>query len=210
MKDNLRDKISELYAGLGVYVRFYVRARSRLLNLDHYAQFLPPAGLLIDVGCGRGIMANYLSLRFPDSQVIGIDLDPERIDVARKTIGERGNITFLLRDARDWALPDCTGVIMTDFLHHVSRRDQDLILTNVFQSLEPGGVLLIAEVDPTAQPVYRYWVSSLSDRVLYPSARSCFRKPCDWESNLSHLGFTVKSTRLRDPVFAGILYVCQR
>jgi len=210
MGNNLSDKLSELYVGLGIYVRFYVWARTGLLKLDYYSEFLPHDGLLIDVGCGRGVMANYLALRFPDSQVIGIDLDHKRIDVALKTVGERGNISFLLKDARNWALPGCTGVIMTDFLHHVSRRDQEPILQNVFHNLESGGVLLISEVDPTARPLYRYWASSLSDRVLYPLARSCFRKPCDWENILARVGFTVKATKFWNPVFGGILYVCQK
>ena len=210
MGNNLSDKLSELYEGLGIYVRFYVWARIRLLKSGYYSEFLPHDGLLIDVGCGRGVMANYLSFRFPDSQVIGIDLDHKRIDVALKTVGERGNITFLLRDARNWALPSCTGVIMTNFLHHVSRQDQELVLGSVFQSLEKGGVLLISEVDPTARPLYRYWVSYLSDRILYPSARSCFRKPCDWESILGRVGFTVKATKLWGPILGGILYVCQK
>ena len=119
MGNSLSDKLGKLYAGLGIYVRFYVWARAKLLNLDYCSQFFPHNGLLIDVGCGRGVMVNYLSLRFPDSQVIGIDPDHKRIDVALKTVGKRKNITFLLKDARDWAFPSCTGVVMTDFLHHV-------------------------------------------------------------------------------------------
>jgi 2-polyprenyl-6-hydroxyphenyl methylase/3-demethylubiquinone-9 3-methyltransferase len=210
MGNSLSAKLSKLYAGLGIYVRFYVKTRAKLLNLDYYSKFLPHNGLLIDVGCGYGVVANYLALRFPDSQVIGIDLDHKRIDAALKTVGKRGNISFLLKDARDWDLPSCTGVIMTDFLHHVSQRDQGLILHRVFNSLEKGGVSLISEVDSTAKPFYRYWASYLSDRVLYPLSKSYFRKPHDWENILSSVGFSVKIIKTRNPIFAGILYVCQK
>jgi len=210
MENSLSDKLSKLYAGQGIYVRFYVWARAKILNVDYYPQFFPHNGLLIDVGCGRGVIANYLSLRFPDSQVIGIDLDRKRIDVALKTVGKRKNITFLLKDARDWAFPSCTGVVMTDFLHHISRREQELILHKVFHSLGRGGMLLVSEVDPTAKPFYRYWASCLSDRVLYPFSKSHFRKPYEWENTLSHLGFDVRIVRFRNQIFAGILYVCEK
>ncbi|MBL7209415.1 MAG: class I SAM-dependent methyltransferase [Dehalococcoidia bacterium] len=210
MGNSLSDELSKLYAGLGIYVRFYVWARAKLVNLDYYAQVLPHNGLLIDVGCGRGVVANYLSLRFPDSHVIGVDSDHKRVDAALKTVGKRKNISFLLQDARRWALPGCTGVVMTDFLHHVSRRDQEIILRRVFRSLEKEGVLLVSEVDPTARPLYRYWTSWLSDRILYPFSKSRFRKPCEWQEYLSHLEFNVKAIKLRSPIFAGIVYVCQK
>lgn len=199
-----------LYSGLGIYIRFYIKVRCWILDLDAYPKFLPPDGVLVDIGCGRGVLANYLSLCFPESQVIGIDSNPKRLEVALKTVGKRGNIDFLLKDARDWALPSCTGVVMTDFLHHLSRHDQELILQKAFDSLEKEGVLLISEVDPIAKPFYRYWASYLSDRFLYPFSKICFRKPYEWENTLSHLGFDVKTIKMKYPIFSPVLYVCQK
>lgn len=210
MRNILNEKLSGLYAGQSIGVRFYANVRPKLLNLDYYAQFLPDNGLLVDVGCGYGVMANYLALHFPHSQVIGIDLDRKRIDAALKTVGKRKNITFLLKDARDWAFPGCTGVTMTDFLHHVPRSEHEPILRHVFQSLENGGILLILEVDTTAKPFYRYWTSYLSDRVLYPGSRSFFRSPPDLQSSLSNLGFSVKIIKVWNPIFAPVLYICHK
>jgi len=208
--DSPRDKLLELYSGLGIYTRFYVKVRCWLLQLERYAEFVPPDGVLVDIGCGQGVLANYLSLRFPGSQVIGIDSNPKRIEVALKTVGERGNINFLLKDARGWALPSCTGVVMTDFLHHLSRQDQELILQKAFDSLEKGGRLVILESDPTAKPIYGYWLSYLSDRFLYPFSKICFRKPYEWENTLSHLGFDVKTIKMKYLIFSPVLYVCQK
>jgi 2-polyprenyl-3-methyl-5-hydroxy-6-metoxy-1,4-benzoquinol methylase len=147
-----RDKLLELYTDLGMYDWLYIRLRAKLLPLELYQEMLPSEGLLVDVGCSYGIVANYLSLSFPNSQVIGIDLGRKRIKIASKTIKGRQNIHFVLRDVRDWVLPPCAGVIMIDFLHHISRRWQELILRKVFHSLGKGGVLLVSEVDPEAKP----------------------------------------------------------
>lgn len=203
-------ELIRLYNAQHGYVSFYVRMRGRLLRLDYYSEILPSQGLVIDVGCGYGVLANYLSLCAPDRQVLGIDLSSKRIAAALKTIGSRKNISFLTEDAARWVWPSCTGISMTDFLHHVYPPEQEIVLYKAFQSLQKDGVLLISEVDPTAKPSYRYWASYLSDRVLYPFLKSYFRKPDDWENSLSCLGFNVRIIKTRNPIFGGVLFVCRK
>jgi len=209
-KSSLVSELIRLYGGQHGYISFYVRARSRLLRLDYYSEILPSRGLVIDVGCGYGVMANYLSLCAPDRQVLGIDLNRKRIGSALKTIGSRKTISFMTEDAVRWVWPSCTGISMTDFLHHVHPTKQAMVLSKAFQSLQKDGVLLISEVDPTAKPSYRYWASYLSDRVLYPLSKTYFRKPGDWGNALSCLGFNVRIIKLRNPIFSGVLFVCQK
>jgi len=209
-KNSPVSELIRLYNAQHGYVSFYVRARSRLLRLDYYSEILPSRGLVIDVGCGYGVLANYLSLCAPDRQVLGIDLNHKRIGTALKTIGSRKNISFLTEDAARWVWPSCTGISMTDFLHHVYPPEQEIVLSKAFQSLQKDGVLLISEVDPTAKPSYRYWASYLSDRTLYPLSKIHFRKPSDWESALSCLGFNVRIIKPRNPIFGGILLVCRK
>jgi ubiquinone/menaquinone biosynthesis C-methylase UbiE len=204
------NELIELYSGQGIRVRLYVQARVHLLNLHCYPELLPHNGLIVDIGCGYGVMVNHLSLSLPDNQVVGIDLDRKRINSANMTIGKRKNITFHIEDARHWSLPGCTGIVMTDFLHHVSPPDQQKILENAFRSLGKGGTLLISEVDSGAKPFYRYWASYLSDRVLYPLSKSYFRNISEWEDTLSRLGFKVGIVKLRNPIFASILFVCRK
>jgi len=209
-KNSLVNELIRLYDAQHGYVSFYVRARGRLLRLEYYSEILPSQGLVIDVGCGYGVLANYLSLCAPDRQVLGIDLSSKRIAAAIKTIGSRKNISFLTEDAARWVWPSCTGISMTDFLHHVYPPEQETVLSKAFQSLQKDGVLLISEVDPTAKPSYRYWASYLSDRVLYPFSKSYFRKPDDWKNALSCLGFNVRIIKPRNPIFGGVLFVCRK
>lgn len=210
MADDMIDALCSLYRSHNAYVRLYVSARSRLLSFDHYLEFLPRRGLIIDMGCGYGVLANYLSLCLPHARIVGIDSNKKRIDAARKTIGTRSGIDFLVEDAVQSALPRCTGIAMTDFLHHVAPIDQEVVLHKAFESLDNDGVLLISEVDPGARPVYRYWASYLSDRVLYPLSKSFFRSGSSWRDVLSRLGFSVRIVDLRNPVFGGIALVCRK
>jgi len=199
----------DLYSGASIYDRLYIKARLRLLDINRYAQVLPTHGVLIDIGCSRGALANYLALSLPDTQVIGIDTDHKRIEVASKTIGERKNISFFTQDATTWAIPPCNGVVMTAFLHHIPRVTQEAILRKVFDSLEKGGVLLISEVDASAKPFYKYWSSYLSDIVLYFS-RSSFRKAEEWNDLLFDIGFRVEAIKPPSLLFAQLLCICKK
>lgn len=210
MASEMLSELRRLYDGQNGYVRFYVSARSRLLRLDHYLEFLPHRGLIIDMGCGYGVLANYLSLCLPHARIVGIDLNKKRIDAARKTIGIRSGIDFLVEDAVQSVLPRCTGIAMTDFLHHIAPTDQEVVLDRAFQSLETDGVLLISEVNTDARPFYRYWASYLSDRVLYPLSKSFFRSGSAWSDALLRLGFSVRIVDLPNPVFGGIALVCRK
>ncbi len=210
MQSRSINELVKLYTGQGICVRLYVQARARLLNLHCYPKLLPHNGLIVDIGCGYGVLGNYLSLSLPNNQVVGIDLDRKRINFANMTVGNRKNITFRIEDARHWPLPSCTGIVMTDFLHHVPPTDQQQILENAFWGLEKGGTLLISEADSGAKPFYRYWASYLSDRVLYPLSKSYFRNISGWENTLSRLGFKVKVIKLWNPIFASILFVCRK
>ena len=209
-RNSLGNKLIRLYNSQNIYVKFYVKVRSKLLKLDYYLKFLPRRGLIIDVGCGYGVLANYLSLCLPHNQIIGIDLNKKRIGAAIKTIGNRKNISFLVGDVTQWTWPSCTGISMTDFLHHVPPQEQEKVLNKAFQNLDKGGVLLISEVNPTAKPAFRYWASYLSDRFLYPLTWSYFRKPAELTSILSKLGFQVETINISDRIFAGVLYSCRK
>ena len=206
----MNNRLIALYKGLGLYVSLYVILRARLLDLDYYRPFLPAGGTLIDIGCGYGLAANYLALCFPDMQVIGIDLNPQRIKVALKTVNSRKNIEFLCRDATEWPMQNCEAVIMTDFLHHVAVQNQAAILQLAFNNLHRDGVLLIAEVNPKAKPAYKYWQSALADRILYPHSRCYFRTPPELENTLRNIGFDVSTYRPKSNFFAKIVYICRK
>src|SRR3981081_3734397 len=43
----------------------------------------PPAGRVLDVGCGTGEIVARIAARFPGTTVVGIDLDEAHLDRAR-------------------------------------------------------------------------------------------------------------------------------
>lgn len=200
-------KLSQLYSSQSIYVKLYVATRSKFLKMDYYLHFLPSYGLIIDIGCGYGVLANYIKLSLPNCHVVGIDTDSKRIDIAKSTIGKRDSIDFACRDATELEFPSCSSIIMTDFLHHTHKQKE--VIINSYKSLKEGGYLIIEEVDPSSNPILKYWISSLSDRILYPHSKSYFRTPEYWVNMLSRIGFIVE-TIIPPSIVARIIYICRK
>lgn len=103
------------------------------------------AGLrILDLGCGHGALAVELARRGA-ARVVGVDLDADRIDFARRHVGERfpeiaGRVAF---QAADIATVDETFdmVISKDTLEHVL--DVPAIAAEIRRLLVPGGLLMV-------------------------------------------------------------------
>src|SRR3989344_4651953 len=99
--------------------KLYVKLRWRLCPFEEVEKYVPQKGKILDLGCGYGILANFLILKSKEREVLGIDGSAERIAVANLSIGDRKNIRFFSQDIKDVAPGSCRGVAMTDFLHHI-------------------------------------------------------------------------------------------
>ena len=208
--------VAELYATQGLRVRLYVylRLALRLLKAEVFDSLLPREGLIVDFGCGYGLLGNYLALQAPGRQALGIDSDASRIRVAQATVGSRRNVRFVCQDVAGIDLPAMQGAVMTDFLHHLPRPLQSQVLAAAMASLAPGGVLLIREVNPAHRPRWKYWCSVLAEVLMYPDPRTTKlrnRQPGQLVEELRSLGAEVEvSAADRRSPFAAILYVCRK
>lgn len=56
----------------------------RLLPMQAALEEIPPRTRVLDVGTGTGVVARLASERWPDAEVIGVDLSPKMVDEARR------------------------------------------------------------------------------------------------------------------------------
>lgn len=209
MVAQMEKDLMKLYSSQGMRARLYAKIRMRLFPLETFDKYLPEEGTVIDLGCGYGLIANYLALRTKDRQVRGIDTDAKRIKCARQTIQGRKNIEFAVQDVVETEIPLCDSIIMIDFLHHLPVAIQNDLLRKLHGKLKDGGILLISEVDTI--PRWKYWFSYLSDCILYPfSNKLHFRSSEEMQQILSKLGYEVKIIRGGGLVFARVTYICRK
>lgn len=156
---------------------------------DAFTDFLAgplPArpGLLVDVGCGLAAAALTLLPRFPELRYLGIDVDEERLELARTAIeaaGLDGRADLEVASAaalpRDDASVDVVLTVMT--LQHLA--DVPSALAEARRVLCPGGIIVTVEPDNLGQ---RFYFDGMLDGVDDAVRQLCaafreHRKPAD-------------------------------
>jgi 2-polyprenyl-3-methyl-5-hydroxy-6-metoxy-1,4-benzoquinol methylase len=74
------------------------RARSAIIAGTYYQQYASN-GSFLDVGCGEGVMFDYLSSDVQRSKYLGVDISVEGINIGRK---KRPNAEFVVSRAEDF------------------------------------------------------------------------------------------------------------
>ena len=105
-----------------------------------------PAGKsVLDLCCGPGRCSIALARR--GFSVTGVDRTKYLLDKARaKARAARVNIEWVQKDMRDFVRPDSFALVLsmfTSFGYFDDRREDMVVLENMFTSLQPGGVCLI-------------------------------------------------------------------
>lgn len=197
----------KLYSDLPFWQRWHVRMRWRLCPFLTIAAHVPPDGKIADIGCGRGMLANYLALTGPARRVVGIDKQEVRIKAAKSTVRERSNITFRFQDGLDIKQDVFDCIIMSDFLHHLTYPQQERLLKHCYTILPPGGLLLMEDVGD--EPRWKWYSHFIIDRSLNFGKRQNFRRPDNWIRLLAGLGFSVTSFPAHKGIpLSDVLFVC--
>ena len=99
---------------------------------------------VVDLGCGFGKYAFPLKQRFPDAEVIGIDLSAPCLRLAARRASERGlAIRFRQAEATDTGLPaGCADLVTsTMLLHELPLAVLPRLFAEAARLLAPGGTL---------------------------------------------------------------------
>jgi SAM-dependent methyltransferase len=189
----------------GVFL--YMLLRRIICPLYRMNKILAPCSAVADIGCGHGLFSIYLGLADTKRTVIGFDLDARRLAIGEKLIRGEKNITFV-RGYFDVRAESLDGACFSDVLHHLSYENQVQAISKVYDSLKPGGILLVKEICRGGG--IRFLLSSLSDAYLYPQDTICFRSRQQWLQCLQEAGFSVSYRPVRLSPLSTHLFVARK
>jgi len=112
---------------------------------NHVAPSLPPRPVIIDLGCGPGLLLRDLGERYPQATLYGYDVTPAMIAHGQQLSSTGAKPTLALHDVGAQPLPNATDsvhlVTMTSVLHIV---DEPLpVLAEIRRVLAPGGIFML-------------------------------------------------------------------
>jgi SAM-dependent methyltransferase len=117
--------------------------------LEHLSAQQITEGLVVDLGCGSGILAAALSKAGYD--LLGYDLSPDMIELARSRVPSGRFVAQSFLDAR---LPRCVAVTAIGEIFNYafdsanSSRELAKLFARVYQALSPGGVFVFDGAEP--------------------------------------------------------------
>lgn len=109
---------------------------------------LKPDEKLLDVGCGDGNLLKILHKKYPNNKLIGLDIDPKILKIARKKLSK--NIELIESSAASLPPSDHSINVVTStfMIHHLRTTDKEKMLKEIFRILKPNGRLYLLDFGP--------------------------------------------------------------
>ncbi len=213
---NVNESIRRFYA-IGLYAKkpwekFLSRFKFWEEPYEVVDRMLPDRGVITELGCGEGLLCNYLAIAKPQRKIIGIELVSQRMKLAEKGIK---NTSYKVGDVVKTPFKKADAFILFHVLHHLpGKKAQEKVLLKAKNALNKGGKLIIVDVHVTF--TLKYLAAWVADHFLVPwvfekrfFTRAYFRTEREWKKTLNNLGFRVKTrVETRGRPFPNIVFEC--
>ncbi len=140
----------------------------------------------VDLACGPGSIAQRALARFPAAEIVGVDLDPFLLEIARQTVdGVRFVEADLRADGWDVVLPEgqIDAVCSATALHWLAPADLERLAQTLARRMRPGAVFVNADtmrLGPSDVPRLDALAVSLRDEIWAESHASGIEDWAAW------------------------------
>jgi SAM-dependent methyltransferase len=113
---------------------------------------------VMDLGCGTGSLALGIKRRFPGVEVVGVDIDPDVLAIARHKAAGAGLDVELIQGGTDrLGFPDASfdRVVSSLVFHHLERDVKRATLREARRVLRPQGTFCLADWGPMPSRLLR-------------------------------------------------------
>ena len=211
-----------LFADAKLSTRCFLWLRSSFTSYRLIASTLPSQGRLLDLGSGHGLLSFTLALGSERREIVGIDHDPARVQLAEGAalrLKTTNRPTFHVGDLRErigtFAPGTLAGVAMIDILHYFDPASQEFLIGEAARILAPGGILVMREIDAGAgikaavNRLYE-WLATGIGFTRSAERQLSFRAAREWTGLLETAGFSVHSLPSGPRLLADLLFVARR
>lgn len=212
LKDQARQKAIDLYSKTW-WENFLSNFKFWEEPYEVVNKMIPKNGTIIELGCGEGLLTNYLAISEPKRKIVGYELVPERLASAKKKIK---NTTYKVADVTKLSLPKADVFVLFHVFHHLpSKLSQEKLLMDIKKALNKNGKLIIVDVHVSFD--IKYIAAWFADHFLVPwvfekrfYTRAYFRTENEWLKLLKKIGYKVRTSKeTKGRPFPNIIFDCK-
>ncbi|WP_158592189.1 class I SAM-dependent methyltransferase [Noviherbaspirillum sedimenti] len=134
---------------------------------------------LLDFGCGSGASTMVLARMFPDTRIVGVELEEKLVSIAKMRAAHYGyqNLELLLSPDPS-SLPPSIGefdyVVLSAVYEHLLPNEREPILHQLWNVLKPGGILFLNQTPYIGFPIETHTTGGLPFINYLPDKLACF------------------------------------
>ena len=143
----LKSRIFSNYIFKGPVLEWYFKVKWKFesKNYENYNKIIENRNRILDVGCGYGYLSLYLHYKNEKREIIGIDYDEEKIEIAQNTFDKNNNLKFIFGDVKTTDIDNQDVIFINDVLHYLPKEGQIDFLEKCNLSLNEKGILVIRD-----------------------------------------------------------------
>lgn len=189
--------------------KLYSTLRSLILPVSEIESLLPKTGSVLDVGCGYGLTTVYFAQQSPLRHMEGIELNRQRIKIAKIASKKINNIHFSVDDLANKQQGNYDAIVAIDLLHHLNQYQKNQLLSKCYDLLKPDGTLIIKDINTS--PILKYIWNYVHDYLMTFGSTLAFLKSTDMIRLIENFNFKIITVNsIPNLFYPHIIYVFKK
>jgi len=143
-------------------IKYRLERNRRISSIEELVtSYVNDEDLVLDIGCGIGIIVEAIAKKFREAQVIGVDLSPENIWYCKNTISEKNatffqlSVTEQMDDIKAAAGGAVNLICMVDVIEHIPQEKRRSTLKAITQLAASNAFFILSYPSPNYQRYLR-------------------------------------------------------
>lgn|GEM_PF-1302706 len=171
----------------------FLSCRISLMPLECYHRLLPKEGRIVEVGCGHGVITQYLARRGEARAVIGYEPDERRATIAQRAARGISNLEYRQGYFESSLQNGLVALVIIGVLYLLDDETCLNVLSTARNSLGAGGVFLLSDIWRKEQDLrYEFHLrrEHWFKQIGFTQGQGLFvRSPETWKELLHKAGF---------------------
>ena len=136
----------------------FLFGRQRLVS--KLAATLPPPKRILEIGCGTGTNMLRLAEAFPTAHILGVDLSPHMLAIARRKLARFGDRVSVQPCAYEAPLGGSDGydIIVVSYALSMMNPGYEAVLSACQKDMSPRGVIAVVDFHDSRWAWFRRWM----------------------------------------------------